>query len=416
MKIVGIVAEFNPLHNGHKYIIDYARNELNADYIVIAMSGDYVQRGEPAIFDKWVRTKAALITGADAVFMLPVTISTASANYYALGSVALLDNLGCTHILFGSENGNIEDIKKNVYVSGIIDSPNNILAREYLNAIKTLNLKIEPITIKRQGSNYNDLDNIIDNKCSASYIRNHFAEIFNVAADNAVQNITSNHNNVLDFASKCNNNFELSSNHNDVLDSVSKYNNTDIIPSEILDNYKLYLTNNSPVFPDQFSDMLLSQLINNSNIGFNKYFDIFDDLSDKIVKNICSYTSFTEFTDLLKSKDITRSHLSRALLHICLDITKSDIDNIKALAYAPYGRLLGFRKNSDILTILSKTTKVEIVSKLADYINILKVASTDKAVLKLNLLAKDMNASHLYSYHSNNKKIINECQQRIIIV
>lgn len=390
MKIVGIVAEFNPLHNGHKYIIDYAKNELKADYIVIAMSGDYVQRGEPAIFDKWIRTKSALLAGADAVFMLPVTISTASANYYALGSTALLYSLGCTHILFGSENGNIEAIKKSVYVSGIIDSPNNILAREYLNAIKTLNLKIEPVTTKRQGSDYNDLDNVIDNKCSASYIRNHFDEIFNYSANESTNNIFSNRN----------------------IDT----NNVDIIPSEIFDTYKLYLENNNPVFTNQFSDMLLSKLINNTTNRFNEYFDVYDDLSDKIAKNICSYASFTEFTDLLKSKDITRSHLSRALLHICLDITKADIENVKALAYAPFGRLLGFRKDSDILTTISKTSRIDIVSKLADYIDNLKNSSSNDDKLKLEVLNKDINASHLYSYHSTPRKIVNECQQRIIII
>lgn len=376
MKIVGIVAEFNPLHNGHKYIIDHARNELKADYIVIAMSGDYVQRGEPAIFDKSLRAKAALLAGVDAVFMLPVTISSASASYYALGATSLLDSLGCSHILFGSENGNIEELKKSEYISGIIDSPNNILAREYIKAIKLLDLKLEPVTLKRSGADYNDSDNIINNKCSASYIRKNFNELFT----------DSN-----------------SSNHN-------------IIPEKIFDLYHQYLCEYSPVFTNDFSSVLLSQLITNSDRGFNQYFDIFSDLSDKIIKNICSFTSFTEFTDLLKSKDITRSHISRALLHICLNITKEDIENIKTLNYCPYARLIAFKKDSDILTILSKNSQIDIISKLSDYINALKNTKDNKSLLKLSLINKDINASHLYSYHTNKGKIINECQKRIVII
>lgn len=376
MKIIGIVAEFNPLHNGHKYIIDYALNELKADYTIVAMSGDFVQRGEPAIFDKSVRAKAALLAGADAVFMLPVVISSASASYYALGAASLLNSLGCSHILFGSENGNIEELKKSEYVSGIIDSPNNILAREYINAINLLDLKLEPVTLKRSGADYNDSDNVIDNKCSASYIRKNFNEIF-TASDNSRLNI---------------------------------------IPESIFNLYHQYLCQYSPVFTDDFSSVLLSLLITNSSTGFNQYFDIFSDLSDKITKNICSFTSFTEFTDLLKSKDITRSHISRALLHICLNITKEDIENIKALNYCPYGRLIAFKKDSGILTILSKESKIDIISKLSDYISALKNSGDSESLLKLSLINKDINASHLYSYHSNNGNIINECQKRIVII
>lgn len=366
MKIVGIVAEYNPLHNGHKYLIDYARNTLNADYIVIALSGDYVQRGEPAVFDKFVRTKTALIAGCDAVFMLPVAISTASAQYYARGAVALLDKLGCNTILFGSENGDINSLKTSEYKNGYIDSPNNILGREYISAIEYLKASIEPVTIKRLGTDYNDSTNIKDNFCSASYIRNNFNKIF-----------------------------------------MDK-SNDNVMSDSVLNEYCLYLKAQKPLSPDSLSDILFAKLIEHNQDGFSSYFDVFDDLSEKIQKNINLYTSYSEFTDLLKSKDITRSHLSRALLHICLDITKKDMDIIASFNYVPYARLLGFKKESDVLSVLSKLSSTCIISKLADFYNTCDTSQK-------NILVKDIQSAHIYSYLCRNS-VINELTQKIVII
>ena len=134
--ITGIVAEFNPFHNGHKYIIEKARKDTGADYVIVVMSGDFVQRGSAAIMDKHARTMSALKSGVDAVFMLPVAISTASAQYFARGSVKMLADLGCDYLYFGSEDGDIENIEKLQYIPGSVETPNNILAREYMDAIR----------------------------------------------------------------------------------------------------------------------------------------------------------------------------------------------------------------------------------------------------------------------------------------
>lgn len=108
MNILGIIAEFNPLHTGHEYLIRHLRRGTGADFCVVVMSGDYVQRGEPAFFSKFLRTKAALLSGADLVLELPLSVSTGSAEYFAEGAVSLLDRLGCvTHLGFGSESGDI---------------------------------------------------------------------------------------------------------------------------------------------------------------------------------------------------------------------------------------------------------------------------------------------------------------------
>ena len=108
MKTAGVIAEFNPLHTGHEYLIRQLRSECGAKFCIVVMSGDYVQRGEPAFFSKFLRTKAALLSGADLVLELPLSVSTGSAEYFAEGAVSLLNRLGCvTHLGFGSESGDV---------------------------------------------------------------------------------------------------------------------------------------------------------------------------------------------------------------------------------------------------------------------------------------------------------------------
>ena len=108
MKVIGIIAEYNPFHNGHAYQIQKIKNELQADYVVIAMSGDFVQRGAPAIVDKYARAKMALNCGADLVIELPVLWATASAEYFAMAGVTLFDKLGCIDgICFGAETNDL---------------------------------------------------------------------------------------------------------------------------------------------------------------------------------------------------------------------------------------------------------------------------------------------------------------------
>ena len=112
MRIVGIVAEFNPFHHGHLYHLQSARRLTEADCVVIVMSGNYTQRGEPALVSKWARAEMALLAGADLVIELPVAYAMGSAEYFAFGAVRLLDSLGVVNaICFGSESGNIENLQ-----------------------------------------------------------------------------------------------------------------------------------------------------------------------------------------------------------------------------------------------------------------------------------------------------------------
>ena len=191
MKIAGIVCEFNPFHNGHKYMIDKIKEEYNIDLLVIAMSPNFVMRGEPAIFNKFDRTKIALLNGVDLVLEIPTIYTIESADIYAYRSIEILNNIGVTDIFFGSEIDDIEILSKisNLYddkdyldrlkqyqlegysfkqsskkaildiskdYKEILESPNSSLAIQYLRSIKKINNNIIPHVIKRIESGYYD--------------------------------------------------------------------------------------------------------------------------------------------------------------------------------------------------------------------------------------------------------------------
>lgn len=181
MKISAIICEFNPIHSGHKRLIDYAKTI--SDKVVCIMSGNFVQRGMPACADKYDRARHAILCGADMVVELPVIFATASATDFAFGGVKIASQLHADYLVFGSECGDInqlqhvakklddEDVNKNIayYVSQgnsypkavslaldtpLLDAPNNTLAIEYLRAINLIDRSITPVTIKRE-NNYN---------------------------------------------------------------------------------------------------------------------------------------------------------------------------------------------------------------------------------------------------------------------
>lgn len=212
MKTIGIIAEYNPFHNGHAYQIAELKRKTNADFVVIAMSGDFVQRGAPAIIDKYCRAEMALLCGADLVIELPVVWAVSSAEDFAMAGVTLFDKMGCIDgICFGAESDQLPLLKSiagvlaeepDIYRSAlsshlkkglafpaaraaalsdyfkstgmnfisILDTPNNILAVEYLKALKRRNSAMTPILIPRAGSGYHDTT-INTPTASASAIR-----------------------------------------------------------------------------------------------------------------------------------------------------------------------------------------------------------------------------------------------------
>ncbi len=414
MKIVGIIAEYNPFHNGHAYQIKKIKEELQADYVVVAMSGDFVQRGAPAIIDKYARTKMALSCGADLVIELPVLWATASAEYFATAGVTLFDKMGCVDgICFGAETDDLntlsmiadvlveepenyrvalssylktgiafpvarskalcdfltqsafDDLHRNdVFhldmVSSILNEPNNILAIEYLKALKRRNSSITPHVIKREGAGYHD-ENIAVPTASATAIRK--------VLDSQIS-----------FAR-----FSVS----DIL--------TNAMPVSALEVLKEYLGLYSLIQPNDFSSILGYKLLSSDICNLGDIGDSNPDVANRLFKNRMAHASFEQFCDLNKSKDITYTRVSRILLHLILNITNSDYSFGKALDYVPYLRILGFQKAaSALLKELKNASKIPIISKLADAPSLLDANA-------MAILKKDIFAADLYSQVSANK-------------
>ena len=405
MKIVGLITEYNPFHAGHLYHMQRARELTGADYCVVLMSGSFVQRGEPAIFDKYRRTKAALLAGADLVLEMPVAFSTASAHEFAAYGVALLSAIGVDAVVFGSECGqieflkqaasalnhesaefqerlrkglkagltypqarakalgetqaggtrveNVEDFHTNTDVSNshiwssILNSPNNILGIEYLRAAEDLHSPMEFYTISRKGSGYHE-DALSEAKFpSASAIRG------------IIRNSLSK--------------------DKDLLDILASH-----LPAVTHPAY----TGAVPVFVDDFSGLL-----NATVLQMQATFSIADlspELAARLTKPPYFPLSFEERIQALKTRQLTYTRVSRALLHLVLGMREEDISRWKDEGYALYARILGFRRQSSpLLSCLHKKSSIPLITKMAD-------AAQNLSPSALALLEQEVYASHLY--------------------
>lgn len=414
MKTAAIIAEYNPFHNGHAYQITETKKLTGADYILVIMSGDFVQRGGPAILNKYIRTKMALLGGADAVLELPSLYATSSAEFFAGGGVTLLHQLGMVDYLsFGSECSDIgkllsiaellvnepENYKQTLTsylkqglsfpaaryqallqsgsytdsqtLQTLLASPNNILGLEYCKTLLSLQSQIEPVTLLRKGSHYHD--DSLQKYSSATAIRK------------ALLSTASIRHHVPD----------------DIFSLLSDSQSTK--PQTFLDN-------------DDFSLLLHYKLLSEKENGFAEYLDCNQDISDKICKQLMHYTGFTAFCNLLKSKDLTYTRISRILLHILLDI-KTPVSYQTPFAdrqlTVPYARLLGFKKEAaPLLGHIKKSSSIPLISNLPDADKLL----SEKAFL---MLQKDILASHIYEavYAAKSGKTArNEYQQAPVIV
>lgn len=383
MKIVGLITEYNPFHAGHLYHMQRARELTGADYCVVLMSGSFVQRGEPAIFDKYRRTKAALLAGADLVLEMPVAFSTASAHEFAAYGVALLSAIGVDAVVFGSECGQIEFLKQAASAlnhesaefqerlrkglkagltypqarakalemedtwASVLTSPNNILGIEYLRAAEDLHSPMEFYTISRKGSGYHE-DTLADaNFPSASAIRG------------IIRNSLSK--------------------DKDLLDILASH-----LPAVTHPAY----TGAVPVFVDDFSELL-----NAAVLQMQATFSIADlspELAARLAKPPYFPLSFEERIQALKARQLTYTRVSRALLHLVLGMREEDISRWKDEGYALYARILGFcRQSSPLLSCLHKKSSIPLITKMAD-------AAQNLSPSALALLEQEVYASHLY--------------------
>ncbi|MDO5293170.1 MAG: nucleotidyltransferase [bacterium] len=422
MKVVGLITEYNPFHNGHKYHIEQAKKITGADHVVVVMSGNFVQRGAPAVIDKYTRTKMALQEGADLIFELPVTYATASAEYFALGAVSILDSLGFVDsICFGSECGNItllseiasvlceepheyqtllnENIKKGQsfpsarehaltsYLSrpetqlqndqqDLVDtlaSPNNILGIEYIKALKLLNSKITPYTITRICSGYHEED-LTGSISSASSIR---------------QYINTNKGTPA---------------------SLSQLEES--MPSHA---YGLLLDaqeKSSPIVADDFSMLLYYKLLYSDVGSLTSYLDINEDYAQRILNEHIRFTSISSFGEALKAKNLTRSRIDRMLFHILLNI-KKDLYQTSSKTHPIYLRLLGMRKESSFLIKSSTLDSTKpIITKMADARD--KLSEESYRHLQLEIQASTLYNQVVYQKYGTTLK--DEYRHGIVIV
>ena len=343
MKVSSLICEYNPFHNGHKYMIDKMR-ENGCEYIIACMSGNFTQRGDFAVFDKYSRTKTALQNGIDLVIELPVIYSCATAEKFAFGGVYILNALGCINeIYFGSECGNVDILKNTAdilqsaeisekikkYLSlgqtfakarenavadidkisaEILKSPNNILGIEYIKALNKINSPILPQTIQRVGSEHDSLT-VCENTASATLIRKMIYE----------------------------NNQEF-----------KKYIPSPVF-SEIHDFKKL-------------ETAVLYKLRMMSLEDFKNLPDISEGLENRLYSAVRSGTSIEQILSLAKTKRYTLARLRRILLYAFLGITQNDCNMLPQ-----YIKILGFSQNGkNILRTMRETAKLPVIMRYSD--------------------------------------------------
>ena len=379
MKAVGLVTEYNPFHNGHLYHLNKAMELTGADISVAVMSGDFVQRGEPAVLDKYTRASMALNSGVNLVVELPVNYAVSSAESFAAGALKVLDYIKADSIAFGSESGDIERLSKLAHVlcdnedtlykeiskytangisyaaarqkvvekltdkdtAAMLTSSNNILAVEYLKAVIKNNYAIKPYTVQRQGDSYNDTD-IRSEYASATALRE------NLKADNISEYIPVKAGLI------------LSSNTNYIYpDDITEALFTRLLDILFASSYdKNVFIENVMQYPDV-----------NKEIAGRLYKSAMDMITRTVQQRSESEDngafSFGSLCEHIKTKEVPLSRIKRALVRITLGLDKKHMEKY---ANEPYIRVLGFdKKGQEYLSYIRKTVEVPLITKTADY-------------------------------------------------
>jgi len=386
MKILGIITEYNPFHNGHLYHLFKAKEITRADYVVAVMSGNFLQRGEPAIINKWARTEMALNAGVDLVIELPFVFSTQDANGFAFGAVKLLDSLQIIdYLCFGCETDNLDTLysisnflhvepqkykelivynSKKGYefpkarsqalceyhrifgidglekispleLSKLLKYPNNILALEYIKHLLNLKCKIEPIAIKRMRASYHQ-KNIKGKISSATSIRNEI-----------LKNLSSPKTNL----------FML----NDKIKSTIPPSGIPVLEEELREG-------RGPITLDSYRQSIFAILRRMSLDDISRIHGVTEGLENRIKKaSLKSYT-VEQLINAIKTRRYTRTKIQRIILHLMMNLSKEDITIFNK--YGPlYARILGFsKKGKTLLRVIKKYSSTPLISKLSNYL------------------------------------------------
>jgi len=443
MKVVGFVTEYNPFHNGHKYHIEEAKKSSGADYAIAVMSGDFVQRGAPAVIDKYSRAKMAIKGGADLVLELPVCYAAASAEYFALGAVSLLDKLGIVDSLcFGSECGDISLLEETAgilantteaydrlllsYVkegltypaarekavtkylqSGnacssinpeqmgkVLSSPNNILGIEYIKAIQALSSFLQPVTIPRKTAGYHEMELSdpahIDHCTAGEQRKDSISPSRVISSATAIRTAVQN------------------SREADALSLIAAS-----VPDSVYDILVSHYHKTYPITGEDFASMIRYKLLSQDRDQLNSYVDITVDFADRIKKHSIYACTMEELAQILKTKNLTLTRINRALTHILLNIRKDSFDQFNQNGYTAYARVLGIKKESShLLRRIAGIGRIPVITKIAK-------AEKQLDPLAKQMLSEDLFAAHLYNqavYEKYGTLLPNEYQKGIIII
>ena len=412
MIVNGIIAEYNPFHNGHAHHLAKSRMETGADYSIVVLGSNFTQRGEPALLDKFVRAKMALENGADLVIELPISHSCASAEYFARGGVSILDQLGLVdYLCFGSECGDAAILQKfadvltqepETYVAdlksglaaghsypaarnrailhsapelaayeNVLASPNNILGIEYLKALKLYESSIKPFSIPRAGAGYHD------RMFEKEYVSA-------MAIREALRAAGAGTAGVPEGTGQQRGNGPSES----YLDALAALKGQ--MPENAYETFLQSLKETPPITTGDFSHMLLYKLLMEGPEGYHRFFDVSSDLSDRIYNSLKQYEGYEAFCDLLKSKNLTYARISRCLLHVLLDLKKEDLLAYGEMGRIPYARVLGFRKDAaPLLSALKETSRIPLVTKLS-------AAKDELSPVAYSLLVQDLRRGSIY--------------------
>ncbi len=380
MKVVGLIVEYNPFHNGHLFHFQQALQETKADACVAIMSGNFLQRGEPAVVSKWARTKMALSAGIDLVLELPTAYCTQNAELFAYGAVSALDSLGMVDFLcFGSESGDISWIKnladhltdephefklsiKSLLSKGVsypkayakaaailmpdaearLEQPNNILGLNYVIALNRLQSTIEAHTIPRIKAGYHQSDISDSQIASATALRK-------LIFENSIDKIK------------------------------------DFVP---FSTYEILMDEQEmgrfPLSWEKYFPYVLHSILSKDISELARIHEMEEGLEHRLKRMQLQSTHFYSFMDQLKTKRYTWNRLQRILLNLLLNLSKEEMDGFRTKEGIPYLRVLGFNEQGRVLLHEAKgRSKIPLVTKTASHSH--------------PMLDLDIRASHIYA-------------------
>lgn len=414
MRVLGLIVEYNPFHNGHLYHLEQAKSLCNADFVVCVMSGNFIQRGEPAIVNKWARTKMALGCGIDLVIELPLPYAMSSAEFFAYGAVKILNDLGVVDCLcFGSENADLDkfntiadilinepegykqvlkqELSKGISfpssreralrsylkemgceileLEDIMGSSNNILGIEYIKALKRLNSRIKPFTIKRTGNSYNSSE-ITGNISSATSIR------------------------------------KLIQSDRKQLDMVLPPNCVAILEEE-------FSAGRGPIYPYLYEQLIISSIRRMTREQLKLLPYVSEGMENRIKEAAGTCGTLNELMEKVSTKRFTRTRVQRIITSLLTGLTSDEFHTFNRFGGPQYARVLGLNnKGRQLLSEINKKTCLPIITKTANF-------SKSCNPLLQRMLQIEAFATDMYVLGYNNpvyRKAGQEFTQNVVII